>query len=283
MKNIVIIISVICTLALSVTAYAYDPNRPLIWPEYTFFDNSAIEVMYNHDMFDPESKREEDQTFILQAGKKASKYTSYGKYQHDSLSYKHKNENDWTWGKYIDISKNFDRPATNYVILNRESNELIHLISFAFEYYYYNEPIPKLRWTMVADSDTLIAGHHCAKATTNFRGRDWTAWYTEEIPIDAGPYKFSGLPGLILEVEDSNCEHQISAIAIRRGGTPIVKCAQSMEVKLDRKKFNEEYRKFMKDPLKYIQGSPLEPKGPNGGKIVPQTASKRFANYIEKD
>lgn len=283
MKSIAIIISVIYSLALSVTSYAFDPNRPLIWQKYTFFDNSVIEVMYNHDMFDPESKREKDQTFILQAGKKTLKYSSYGKYQNDSLSYRHKDENDWTWGRYQEAAKNFERSTSNYVILNRESNELMHMIYFAFEYYYYNEPIPKLRWTMVADSDTLIAGHHCAKATTNFRGRDWTAWYTEEIPIDAGPYKFSGLPGLILEVEDSNCEHQISAMAIRRGGTPIVIKDLDLGIKLDRKKFNDEYRKFMKDPLKYIQGSPLEPKGPNGGKIVPQTASKRFANYIEKD
>lgn len=45
------------------------------------------------------------------------------------------------------------------------------------------------------------------KATTVFGGRTWTAWFTQEFPFQDGPYKFSGLPGLILELEDSTKTH----------------------------------------------------------------------------
>ena len=41
------------------------------------------------------------------------------------------------------------------------------------------------------------------KSCYQFRGRKWTAWFTQNIPIPEGPYKFSGLPGLIVEIYDS--------------------------------------------------------------------------------
>jgi hypothetical protein len=54
----------------------------------------------------------------------------------------------------------------------------------------------------------------CKKATTNFRGRYWEAWYTEEIPIGQGPWKLCGLPGMILK---ANCPKfmLIEAISIK--------------------------------------------------------------------
>jgi len=43
----------------------------------------------------------------------------------------------------------------------------------------------------------------CQKATTTFRGRNYIAWFAKEIPVPFGPWKFKGLPGLILEVYDT--------------------------------------------------------------------------------
>ena len=48
------------------------------------------------------------------------------------------------------------------------------------------------------------------KATTNWGGRKWTAWFTEEIPFQEGPYKFHGLPGLIIELEDNKGDYKFS-------------------------------------------------------------------------
>lgn len=45
-------------------------------------------------------------------------------------------------------------------------------------------------------------------------GRQWIAWFTSEIPLSEGPYKFGGLPGLILEVADSEGDYRYTCIGI---------------------------------------------------------------------
>ena len=66
----------------------------------------------------------------------------------------------------------------------------------------YNEPMVKKDWNL-EPGDTTIVGYKCKKATCNFRGRKWIAWYTLDIPISEGPWKIDGLPGMILKAIDS--------------------------------------------------------------------------------
>ena len=59
-----------------------------------------------------------------------------------------------------------------------------------------------LQWTLLDDTLT-ISGYLCHKAHTAYGGRTWYAYYTEDIPSSAGPWKLNGLPGLILKAEDA--------------------------------------------------------------------------------
>jgi GLPGLI family protein len=67
--------------------------------------------------------------------------------------------------------------------------------------YHYSENMPVQDW-IIHDDTLTVAGYLCQKATCRFRGRDYIAWFTPEIPINNGPWKFGGLPGLILKVFD---------------------------------------------------------------------------------
>lgn len=41
------------------------------------------------------------------------------------------------------------------------------------------------------------------RATSKIGGREWTAWFTKEIPLIDGPYTFKNLPGFVVKVMDS--------------------------------------------------------------------------------
>lgn len=90
--------------------------------------------------------------------------------------------------------------------------------------YLYSEPLPKQEWKMSRGADTTILGHKCYKATTSFRGRRWNVWFSPEIPIPYGPWKLSGLPGLILKAEDEDKYFSYEACGLEQNtGEPMMK------------------------------------------------------------
>jgi GLPGLI family protein len=72
--------------------------------------------------------------------------------------------------------------------------------------YLTEEPaFPNIKWN-ISNEEKKIGSFTCQKATTRFRGRNYTAWFTMAIPISNGPWKLHGLPGLILEAVDETGE-----------------------------------------------------------------------------
>lgn len=77
---------------------------------------------------------------------------------------------------------------------------------FLAEAYALEEPTwPDLKWNIDAETK-IISNIKCQKATTKFRGRNYTAWFAPSIPIQDGPWKLHGCPGLILEAYDDTDE-----------------------------------------------------------------------------
>lgn len=68
---------------------------------------------------------------------------------------------------------------------------------------FYAEPFDELQWNVVEDSTRTVLGYECVMATADYHGREWTAWFSPEIPVQDGPWKLRGLPGLILEAAAS--------------------------------------------------------------------------------
>ena len=102
---------------------------------------------------------------------------------------------------------------------------------------------PEQKWEL--NDDTLtVCGYLCNNAITKFGGKVWTAWYCSEIPISDGPWKLSGLPGLILKAEDATKTHTFEAISIRKSDRPIYIDKNISQMKVDKNIFEKIKQKF---------------------------------------
>ncbi|NEM98355.1 GLPGLI family protein [Pontibacter burrus] len=81
--------------------------------------------------------------------------------------------------------------------------------------YAYSEPLNLFRWQITNEKAT-IAGYACQKATTVFGGRQYVAWFTNEVPVSDGPYKFNGLPGLIVKVNDTRNHYVFELSSLKK-------------------------------------------------------------------
>ncbi len=88
------------------------------------------------------------------------------------------------------IYKNFPQKGT------------LRCITSKMKTFYYDETMEKPQWKLHTETKQ-IEGYNCQKATASFKGREWVVWYTSELPFSDGPWKLWGLPGLILEAQDS--------------------------------------------------------------------------------
>ena len=89
-----------------------------------------------------------------------------------------------------------------------------------FIQYRYTEPWPSMQWTLGSEKQS-ICGYQCQRATCHWRGRDYVAWFTAEIPVRCGPWKFGGLPGLIMKVSDTKGEYTFECVQVERRKRPI--------------------------------------------------------------
>jgi GLPGLI family protein len=99
------------------------------------------------------------------------------------------------------ISLQFNSKKNNSNYFNLKKDTLYSTENLFGEDYIIIEKAPKLEWqlteeTKIKDSITL------SKATCEFRGRKYIAWYSIDYPLKYGPWKLQGLPGLIFEVYD---------------------------------------------------------------------------------
>ncbi|HFK5529528.1 TPA: GLPGLI family protein [Elizabethkingia anophelis] len=113
-----------------------------------------------------------------------------------------------------------------------------------------------LNWKLTSETKT-IENIKCQKAVVEYAGRQWIAWFTDEINVSDGPYIFKGLPGLIIQISDKDENYMFKLSKIRK------KTNTSLFIDNAGKQINwEEYKKiqldYYNDPFVYVKSQNLK-------------------------
>ena len=137
---------------------------------------------------------------ILEVGDGISKYKDYSAYQGTRPS--------GYSTEYMDGDPRADEGMTIYQ--NFPQNGILTIREGLLPNFYLYEEQLNQNWKHVDGQDSIL-GYKCKKAFAKYAGRTWLVYYTEDIPSVNGPWKFGGLPGLILKAESKDGIHEFIA------------------------------------------------------------------------
>ena len=127
----------------------------------------------------------------------------------DSVIIQNKLTSEWSMGINLDNGK---KPSKQYYISdinNDVEKDFFFTSGVELKDFFIYDRVPKPEWKIDESQTKKILGYTCTKATTNFRGTNVTAFFAKDLPYSAGPFKFYGLPGLVLDIRADNKDHEI--------------------------------------------------------------------------
>jgi len=179
-------------------------------------DQARIVVTYYLDFREDTNDldRVRHEKMMLLIGDEISMFASYNKLRNDKLL---KGLDERAGVAHVLGAATAGRAPTRFgglhILKNFRNNRLIYNNNMFNDWYIYEEPLNQINWELT-DQKSEHMGHTVQKATTLFGGRFWEAWFTSDIPVSDGPYKFNGLPGLILKIQDSEKHYVFTAESI---------------------------------------------------------------------
>lgn len=231
--------------------------------KYITIDTATVRVWYALNAVDINDENTYIDWQILEVGNHCNKYYSYFVWESDSLRTEDGKVNRsgrWS-GKLLPRGRvgNGNWNELEYHVLVAE-NGIIRTYNREplLEYQgYYDEPYPDMKWTLVQDTAT-ICGYHCQKATCSFHGRNFEAWFTSEVPLSYGPWKFGGLPGLIIKVYDTNRYYTFECTNVEQVNVPMVRAKYSQRKPIKRETVLKFERKVNENPYKTLGYKDME-------------------------
>ena len=146
----------------------------------------------------------------------------------------------------------------------------------------YNEALELPTWEKLK-GDTIIMDLKCKKAVTQYRGREWTAWYAPAIKESEGPWKLVGLPGLILYAADSKGDFTFACTDIKEVTGEKIKQPDVKQYKTGtRREYNELRRRHAENPEQFSkeQGMIVGPGfGPDGKRLIYEPRKPVLLDY----
>ena len=199
---------------------------------------------------------------LLQLGNSYNKFVDYSQIEKDSLFEKMSHLSTVNSDQFNEIlAVGFKSTFKYQLILDKEKNELTYADNIYSNYFLYKEVLPKMVWKLDKETKQIL-NYSAKKATVKYAGRNWTAWYTEEIPLQYGPYKFSGLPGLILEIYDDKEHYHFTVDGINQNPKQIyLSQGDKTPVEITKKEFMKAEKNHHENTASIYSGNAVEANG----------------------
>ncbi|WP_313267454.1 GLPGLI family protein [Epilithonimonas vandammei] len=189
---------------------------------------------------------------FLDTTKDGSKYYSYTVFNSDSIM-KVDLEKQLAATGSINVKSDMQKGSVRYSVTKTYPDYKINLHRRLGMDAYNISDDRKINWKISSEKEK-IGEWNAQKAEADFAGRHWIAWFSTEIPIQDGPYKFRGLPGLIVKIEDKTGSHKMELKGIKNiTGNVDINVFEVKEIAVNSKQFQKVLKEYENDPTKGIK------------------------------
>lgn len=221
-----------------------DQTKQNIYYDYTYVEN-------------PKKKQETERSLtVLQIGKNFSKFTDFHTLKKDSLQEKFSRLKRTGTNEANQLLAIMTRIGFKMsVIRNTQKNKVFvsGKIPAGGRYIYATEA-PNLVWKLSQEHKEIL-GYKVQKAAVNYSGRTWEAWFAPKIPISLGPYVFGGLPGLILELYDTERNFHFLATGVNNDQEKIYERNEDEIIETTKENFFKMKKSFHERPELFMNGA----------------------------
>jgi len=227
------------------------------------------DVVYKKDSTSNITTKE---NYILDIGTKETKYYTYDFFVADSLITNN-----------IPFPKEMKLNTSDIIVHKNNNNEF-------FQYDLLENTVLQLqtndtqKWNLSQEKKN-VKNLSLQKAITTWGGRNWTAWFAEEIPFQEGPYKFHGLPGLIVEIYDDKKNYHFELVRsekIKEEENQFIEMSEKLGIPITWEKYKTAKLKYYESPVNFIKNSAenSEQLYLNDGTIVNSKNSKEIDEQL---
>ena len=260
---------------LIVGIVTFAQNKRFIY-EYKFISDSTNTADVKTEMM------------FLDTTKDGSKYYSYTVFNSDSIM-KVDLEKQLAATGSINVKSDMRKGNVRYSVTKTYPDYKINLHRRLGMDSYNISDDRKINWKISSEKEK-IGEWNVQKAEADFAGRHWIAWFSTEIPIQDGPYKFRGLPGLIVKIEDKTGSHKMELKGIKNiVGDVDVNVWEAKEIVVNSRQFQKVIKEYENDPTKGIKqiqmgGTSIVLTGKDGTSTkIAKDQEDRMKNQIKKD
>ncbi|MDR6404257.1 MULTISPECIES: GLPGLI family protein [Chryseobacterium] len=257
-------------------------NNILLFLFLSVCTNAQINRFFYDYKYIPDSNDKADvkkEMMLLDIDKNGSNYYSRDKFVADSTSMAEVQKQIKGGSGNINISRRESPGQVGYKVTKSYPDFKTYLFTRVSMDQYKVKEDQKPEWKILPEKQK-IGEYNTQKATTTYGGRDWIAWFSTDIPFQDGPYKFYGLPGLIVKLEDTTGSHIMTLVGNKKIETPVAATELDMpgnvkvmgiggkEIEVTKDQYKKVWKAYINDPSKNMREMMMRNGGDGNNRVA---------------